>query len=671
MFTENNNTESHFTSKPEINVITKEDFENRVESVFNLIWGTLSRSFGPYGAPTIILNYPYSHVTKDGYTIMKNLMMDTSHTLVDQSIFNMASDICGRLNYSVGDGTTTAVIATNGIYQRYRENKKFMNDRFILPRDIAKKYNIIKNDIEQLLRSKARTIKSSDSEELYQNISDVVYISSNGDETITHAIADLYRQLMFPAVTCEIAQDGITKSHIISGFKLNLALNDKLYINSDERVMALDNADILIFGIKITQDIYEKILKPLNQQCRLRGRHLIVAAPYYDEVALGQIIRRELNAEFKNNNDINMVLTTYQATSNSDRTKISDFATLCGTMVIDRALMKSIFSDMEAGKSVGNLLYMDNRKIQNTRCIFDADGQYGVFTYGVDILPDNASMVETIGETSMPIGFVKNMKLGLNTSIFSGFNYDTTKYNILKKEAYDEMVFLEKKYQKLGTFNLEVSKAQQRYYSLNLNMGVIEVGGDSELSQKMMKDTVDDAILAASSAYEHGVVYGCNTSLLQCIDEISKDAKYDDLDRILIRILYDGFRDVYSTVLRNAFTNNTIIDDDTECNGITEKVSLVTEFINTFFNKDMKMDDKVLESVINNITDKYSVVTLHDVLIHYGLAVNKVFDVTQMEYSDTIINSTQTDLEVLTATIDLMGILIAGNQMIVTQRHNF
>ena len=91
-----------FKKEPAVNVIPKEEFEERIEKVFHLLWKTLSKSFGPYGAPTLIYNYPWSHVTKDGYTIMKNLSMDASETLVDQAIADMAADICGRLNYSVG-----------------------------------------------------------------------------------------------------------------------------------------------------------------------------------------------------------------------------------------------------------------------------------------------------------------------------------------------------------------------------------------------------------------------------------------------------------------------------------------------------------------------------------------------------------------------------------------
>ena len=671
---------SYFTKDPAINVISKEDFEERVEAVFNLVWKTLSRSFGPYGAPTIILDYPYSHVTKDGYTIMKNLMMDTSTTLIDQSIFNMASDICGRLNYAVGDGTTTAVIATNGIYQRYRSNKGSMKDRFILPRDISRKYTNIKNDIETELRSRSHEIRSEDPNELYENIKKIVYISSNGDEDITNAIAGLYKELNFPAITCEISQDGITKTDIIDGYKVNLCINDKLYINSDEMVMNLSNADILIFGVRINQEIYEKILKPVNNACLIRGRHLIVAAPYYDDVALSQIIRRDLNAEYKTRNDVNMVLTTYQATSNYDRKLIDDFAILCNTMVIGRPLAKSIIEDIEAGADINNILYLDERNIPNTKCIGElvresGESKYVEYTYGAIDSNVTIKHVTTIGESSIPVGFIRNAKLGLATSIFSGFYYDQKKYEITRNDAYKEMHDLELKYQKLGTFNLEVSKAQKRYYALNLKMGVISVGGDSELSQKMMKDTVDDAILAASSAFEHGVVLGCNTSLLQSIQAIMKnDDKYDDLDKVLIRILYQGFCDVYATVLMNAFEDETIIADSEYVGAamsIGEATEKVIQFIDKFFNKSMNLEEQIVSSVICELILENSPITIHNILIHYGLSINKVFDVTTMSYSDSIINSTRTDLEVLTATIDLMGILISGNQLITTNRHNF
>ena len=44
---------------------------------------------------------------------------------------------------------------------------------------------------------------------------------------------------------------------------------------------------------------------------------------------------------------------------------------------------------------------------------------------------------------------------------------------------------------------------------------------------------------------------------------------------------------------------------------------------------------------------------------------------TLAQYSKDIINSAATDVEVLTAIIDLMNILITGNQLVVTGKHNF
>jgi len=56
----------------------------------------------------------------------------------------MAMDICSRLNFTAGDGTTTSVIATKSIYDSYRQmvraseadNESDIHFNKILPRDI-------------------------------------------------------------------------------------------------------------------------------------------------------------------------------------------------------------------------------------------------------------------------------------------------------------------------------------------------------------------------------------------------------------------------------------------------------------------------------------------------------------------------------------------------------
>ena len=676
-----------FKKEPAINVISKQDFEERVGKVFHLLWKTLSKSFGPYGAPTIIYNHPYSHVTKDGYTIMKNTSMDASETLVDQAIANMASDICGRLNYTVGDGTTSAIIATNSIYQNYLKQKKEFQNNFILPRDIISQYVVIKDQIIERLREKVVPIRTTDPEQLKKNIHDVVYISSNGDEVITEYISDLYREIGAPGISCMIAPDGITKKKLITGYRYNLTLNDRLYINNDNQTMELHNADVIILGVKVNRNNYESILKPLNEECKTRGRNLIVCAPSYDEIAIAQHIAPELNREFNLTKKVNMVLTTYRANSAASRKLLEDFAVLMNTTVIDRVTENMIMSELASGAKIGNLFNIDGRHIEGifNVAVRKSDSAGSLYKYGENELPDEYAPYEELikpNEDAAELGFVNECFIGLkdgNTQ-FTKLQYNEARYNKIVEEATYDLEEKEKKYQKLGTFNLEVSQAQDRLYSLKLKMGIIEVGGDSELSQKLLKDSVDDAIKAASSAYYNGVVKGCNTNLLTVIYELLEESRplNDDLNSSLLRILLYGFMDVYRTVLDNGFKELSEKYTPEDSSNIDSLRNGVTLFCNAFgktrgnINVDSIFRDKdKFEEALKVVTWYYDNPTIHDVIICYSILTGEVFDVSKFEFSKDVINSFQTDEQILTATIDLISLLIVGNQIVVTQKHNF
>lgn len=679
-----------------INVITKEEFEDRVEQVFHILWETLARSFGPYGAPTLICNYPYTHVTKDGFTIMKNVSMDASETMVDQSIANLASDICGRLNYTVGDGTTSAIIATNRIYEAYRKYKTDLLEKYVMPRDVIRRYDALKEIIITELRKQVKPIRSLDLDELAENIREVVYISSNGDELITDYITNFYRELGNPSISCSLAPDGVTKASIINGYSYELTLNDKMYINSDNDTMDLDEADIIIFSIKINKSIYDKILKPLNYECAMRGRHLIVAAPSYDERTLQQTIARDLSQEYKNRRDVNMVLCTYKAFSAHNRRLLEDFAVLTDTTVLDKVLTDNILEKLDAGQQIFQVLNLDSREIAGTRAVGLSEDKSSSAKYAIGseenmlakhkMVPINDLL--PLIEGAVRVGFSRKISLGLKTSLFGEFVYNQNAYDAILKDAKVILKETEQKYQRLGTFNIEVANAQQRVYALGLKMGLIEVGATSELSQGMLKDAVDDSIKAAASAFDHGVILGCNVTLLGIIYDllnkyksIKENCEEDtstmvdaDINIILLSILFDGFFEVYGTVLGNAFSD---IDLETD----EFNLPLADTFLAVFDKKFKNLtgtsaadlfDKDVLQEVINNlVVDMDKKPTFHAILIMYSIKSNNVFDISEVAFSDKVINSAQTDEEVLNATIDLLSLLITGNQMVVTQKHNF
>ena len=657
-----------FTKDPQANVITKEEYEERIEKVFHVLWEALSKSFGPYGAPTLIYNYPYSHITKDGYTIMKNLSMNASESILDQAIADMAADVCGRLNYSVGDGTTSAVIATNSIYKNYRMNKNLLDGGIsIPPRDIIKSFNVIKDDVTKRLKEKVTPIRSTDNEELAKNIYDVVYISSNGDEMMSEYISEFYRELGCPSISCELASDGVTKHKLITGYQYDLSIMDKLYINSDDNTMFLDEADIIIFDTKVGEQTYTKIIKPLNEESRKRGRHLIVAAPTYDERAMTRIITRDLNKEFNETKNINLVLTNYRAISAHTRRLRDDFAVLCNTSPINLGMQQSIIEQLKT-TPIYEVFNIDNRDdIPNIKNMLCDPNDHPILLYSdnddISKYTSNGFHSPNLVEDSIRLGYAKNINLGLHKSVFHEFFYNENRYEAILKDAKETMEELQAKYQKLGTFTLEVTQAQQRYYALQLKMGIIEVGADSELSQKMIKDSVDDAIKAAASAFDYGVVKGCNVDLIRSLIESKDDYHFHalkngentyqmDQNLVLFDILINGFKDVYRTVLSNAFGE--------------EDIPVKKELIPDFFT-----ERSLVETIYDTIEEKNSVVDLKELIIRYSVSTDTVFDVTTKTFTTEIVNSEQTDEEILKATIELNGLLMIGNQMVITQKHNF
>jgi chaperonin GroEL len=65
-------------------------------------------------------------------------------------------------------------------------------------------------------------------------------------------------------------------------------------------------------------------------------------------------------------------------------------------------------------------------------------------------------------------------------------------------------------------------KLQERLAKLAGGIGVIQVGAETEVAMKEIKDRVDDALHATKAAVEEGILPGGGTSLIRCIPVIEK-----------------------------------------------------------------------------------------------------------------------------------------------------
>lgn len=653
-------------SKPSVNVVSQEVFRDRVATVFKELGDILGRSFGPYGAPTIISMYPYMHATKDGYTIAKNLVYSRNETTLDAAIHRMAMDICGRLNNTVGDGTTTAIVATNEIYDAFKE---YFTTNRVLPRDVMRAIENVKNETVKSLRESSENIQSDDPQVLAENIKKIVYISSNGDDKYTNMIGDVYEKLKVPAITVEKSVDGETRCEIIDGYQAPVSINDLLYINTDNDTMVETGLDVLVFNVSITEEIYNAIIKPLWTICKeMFGRKLMIISTSYDVRALDKVIARDINNEWNRYHYSTLILTTVKTTSSMLKKKLYDLAMLLNTTVIDRETAKAIMKDdVTSGQSILKRVNITDRNIPNivtlnkdsVKVVSVKDCSY--------LMADNEEFV-------IRAGYVNRVEIGKKNGVFKGFYYDEARYAKHLDEAKKDVEEAINKYSKLGTFNLEIPMAQSRYYSLLMKLATISVGADSELNQQMIVDSVDDAVKAAASAFNNGVVQGCNTTLIAILAGIAYDKRVlgETLNYKIASIMARGFMMVQRRVLTNAFPP--ITDKTFKFSEIGNK-DFVDVFKNTFGTEFMTVfmpveADKVAKHVVELFDAIYddiyeTKVDVYDVITAFAAYNNTVFDVSTKKYTDTVVNSVETDIEVMKSVSDLISILINGNQMVI------
>lgn len=675
---------------PLINVYSKEEFDRRVKQVFDVIWDKLVMSFGPAGAGTFIV-IPSSTQstffnTKDGYTIMKNLQFNMK---IDHTIKNMMSTICDRLNFTVGDGTTTAVVATGGVYNAYMEKKKNEDSELnrVLPRKIMSMMNTVKADIIEELNKHAVSIQSDNPNTLADNIRKVVYVSSNGNEEITEMISDLYRKLQYPAISVANSKDGATHAYTVDGYKIDVSLTDQTYINNDDNTMVSGAMDYIVFDNKVDQQMYDKILKPLCEASKERGRKLACIAPWYDDVALGGPIRRDLLNELKQTGSISLVLLVCNKTNAYSRIILSDFAMLLNTPIITRVVKDQIIEALDKNPDIYSQFDLDNRGIQGANIAVisgekNGQTQLRLAQYDKATTPDQL-IFNSNAKNLIRVGYCDKATIGLKESTFSGFYYDPETYNKTMSVAKQELSDEKAKLKMIGSFSLGVVEKQQRINALGLKTGVIEVGAASQMSQGYLKDSVDDAVKAAASAFNNGVVLGCNCSLIDSIKNLidkqpaSKDGIVSDENKLyyeILNMLYNGYITVYQTILNSIYPEDAVINMDfyTENAEFAKKegTSHIIAYIDDKTHRTISVNRRVADRIFKKLTKSVNDTTPDTVpliwfVLEYSRVTNTVLDVTTGEFTSDVINSTETDREVLNATVDLLSLLITGNQLVL------
>ncbi|HVD99622.1 MAG TPA: chaperonin GroEL [Cytophagaceae bacterium] len=258
-----------------------------------------------FGAPTI---------TKDGVTVAKDIELKEP---IENMGAQLVKEVASKTADSAGDGTTTATVLAQAIFNAGIKNVAAGANPMDLKRGIDKAVIAIVNE----LKKQSKKISSN------QEIAQVATISANNDKEIGEMIASAMDKVGKDGViTVEEAKGTTTEVKTVEGMQFDRGYLSAYFVtNTDKMEAELDFPLILLYDKKISS---MKELLPILEQVAQTGRPLLIVAEDIDGEALATLVLNKIRGALK--------VTAVKAPGFGDRRKamLEDIAVLTGGTVI-------------------------------------------------------------------------------------------------------------------------------------------------------------------------------------------------------------------------------------------------------------------------------------------------------------------------------------------------
>ena len=220
-----------------------------------------------FGAPTI---------TKDGVTVAKEIELEEAYENMGAQ---MVKEVASKTSDVAGDGTTTATILAQSIYQEGLKNVAAGHNPMAIKRGIEKAVNLVVDSLQELSQ------EISGKEEIAQ----VASISANNDPAIGDLIADAMEKVGKDGViTVEEAKSLDTNLDVVEGMQFDRGYLSPYFVTDSDRMeVVLEDAYILIHEKKIST---LKELVPLLESTAQQGKPLLIIAEDVEGEALATLV---------------------------------------------------------------------------------------------------------------------------------------------------------------------------------------------------------------------------------------------------------------------------------------------------------------------------------------------------------------------------------------------
>lgn len=216
------------------NVVSEEKLRKVQKDTLELLANYLRKSFGPYGSNTTMGNVGYAvEYTKDGKSILERIsFMGVIENCIRQDIWTITKEVVKQ----VGDGTTSAVLLSEEVFKG------------LLELNIDKQpYQIIR-DFKQTVEKISDIILSNKKEMTLDQVYDIAYLSTNGNEEIANNIRYIYETYgmdTFIDVGISLGEETVIKE--MDGMNLETGISNSAYINNENNTCEIRQPRIYAF----------------------------------------------------------------------------------------------------------------------------------------------------------------------------------------------------------------------------------------------------------------------------------------------------------------------------------------------------------------------------------------------------------------------------------------
>src|SRR4030081_4009925 len=262
-----------------------------------------------FGSPTI---------TKDGVTVAKEIELEDPYENMGAQLVR---EVASKTSDIAGDGTTTATVLAEAIYQEALRHVTAGANPTSLQRGIMKAVDAVVDELKKISK------KVSDRTEIAQ----VATVSSNWDKTIGDIIADAMDKVgKDGTITVEEAKSIDTTLDVVEGMQFDKGYLSPYFVTNAEAMEAvLDNPYILIYEKKISS---LKDMLPLLEKVAKAGRPLLIISEDVEGEALATLVVNKLRGTLQ--------VAAVKAPGFGDRRKamLEDIAVLTGGKLISEDL---------------------------------------------------------------------------------------------------------------------------------------------------------------------------------------------------------------------------------------------------------------------------------------------------------------------------------------------